>query len=134
MDSVNLRLKRLREEAGLTVRALAEHLGMPYSTYAAYEDVHKFKKKHLPIDLAKRLANVLKDHGVEPMQVLALAGIDQGGVIMPTPEDLAKQLGFGLVPELELGYSMGGGAVFDDYRHVGIVPFPMDWLRTIMRA
>lgn len=132
MEPVNLELKSLREEAELTVRGLADSLEMPYSTYAAYEDVRKFKKKHLPVPFAKRVAEVMKEHGIDPARVLRLAGIDNTGALLPQPEEMAKQLGFGLVPELELGYSMGGGAVFNDYRHVGVVPFPLTWLRSLM--
>src|SRR3546814_19131756 len=36
-----------------------------------------------------------------------------------------------LVPELELGYSMGDGSIFNDYRRTGFVPFPREWLRSL---
>lgn len=49
-------------------------------------------------------------------------------------EASAKELGLTLVPQLELGYSMGGGSVFTDYRHTGFMPFHRDWLRGIMRG
>src|SRR3546814_15830036 len=57
------------------------------------------------------------------------AWLMRGGDIEPRPvEDMpldhqARQLGLMLVPELELGYSMGGGSIFNDYRRTGFVPF-----------
>lgn len=48
---------------------------MPHTTYAAYESPAKFKKPILPLDLAKRVALVLADHGVPPNEVMALAGV-----------------------------------------------------------
>src|SRR3546814_16206124 len=44
-----------------------------------------------------------------------------------------RQLGLMLVPELELGYSMGGGSIFNDYRRTGYVPFHREWLRSFAR-
>lgn len=131
---VTEQLRELRQEAGLSVRALADGLGMPPSTYAAYESADRFKKRVLPVDLATRVADELERHGVDRSAVMALAGLDRDGAVVPQPNDLAKQLGLGLVPELELGYSMGGGSVFDSFEQKGVVPFQRDWLRTMMRG
>lgn len=38
------------------------------------------------------------------------------------------------LPQLEIGYSMGGGSVFSDYQQTAMVPFPRDWLRPMMRG
>lgn len=77
MDSVNARLKSLRERAvpRLTVRGMAELLDMPSSSYAAYESELKFKKPIIPLELAKRIADVLEQRGVQRSEVLALAGV-----------------------------------------------------------
>lgn len=42
-----------------------------------------------------------------------------------TPEDW----GISLVPEIDLGFSMGGGTVLEQYEQRGMVPFKADWLR-----
>lgn len=70
------RLKALREAAKprLSVRRVAEELGMPASTYQHYET--GYKKPYLPPDLAQSLAILFAQHGVEPTEVLALAGIE----------------------------------------------------------
>lgn len=57
------------------MRKLAAELGIPPSTYAAYEDPNKFKKPILPLDFAKKLASVVTRNGVEVEEVMALAGI-----------------------------------------------------------
>ncbi len=53
---------------------------------------------------------------------------------VPSQTDLADQLNLALIPHLELGYSMGGGSVFDEYHHVGFRTFDREWLRSITRG
>jgi phage repressor protein C with HTH and peptisase S24 domain len=53
---------------------------------------------------------------------------------LPTPELIAEQLDQVMLPRLEIGYSMGGGSVFEDYHEVGRMPFPREWLRPLMRG
>ncbi|MBV8589956.1 MAG: helix-turn-helix domain-containing protein [Acetobacteraceae bacterium] len=86
-----LGLKRLRERAGLTVRALAHALGLPSSTYASYE---RYKKDHLPISLVPALRPALIGRGAPQIietELLALAGlaprhaVSGGGVPSATP-------------------------------------------------
>lgn len=49
-------------------------------------------------------------------------------------EALADKFDLAMLPELELGYSMGGGSVFDQYEQRGVVPFQRSWLRSMMRG
>ena len=73
------RLKALREAAGLSIRALAERLGMSSSGYAHYETPARFKDQFLPMQLARDLVRVLAPLGIRQDQVMALAGTtDQG--------------------------------------------------------
>lgn len=78
MASIAPRLKALRERAEpkLTIRAMADELGVPHSTYAAYEDPKKFKKPILPFDLAKRIAAILEKRGISRSDVMRLAGLE----------------------------------------------------------
>ena len=82
--STALRLKRLREKSGLSVRKLAALVGMEASRYAYFEDPNRFKKLRLDIDLARTLAAVLADHGVDSADVMALAGVSTDEA--PPPE------------------------------------------------
>lgn len=75
--SVNLRLKELRKSAkpGLTIRGMADALGIGHSRYAYFEDPNRFKKRELPLDLTRQIAAVLASRGVDPAQVMLLAGL-----------------------------------------------------------
>jgi phage repressor protein C with HTH and peptisase S24 domain len=50
------------------------------------------------------------------------------------PALIAEQLGSVLIPQLEIGYSMGGGSVFADYQQTAMVPFPREWLRPMIKG
>ncbi len=128
---VNLRLKQMREacEPRLTVRATADALDMPSSTYAAYEDPKKFKKPTLPVPLAKKLATLFSAHGIDAGDVLALAGMNEEGALLPSPDELADRLDAVMLPEVQVGFSMGGGAELDDWPVIRMVPFSQSWLR-----
>ena len=79
MASAAVTLKELRKQArpALTVRAMADKLGMPLSSYSRYETAAKFKRRYLPMAMARQIAAVLADHGIEPAEVMALAGIEE---------------------------------------------------------
>lgn len=70
-------LKALRERADpkVSVRAMAAALGMPPSTYAAYEDPKKYKKPILPFDLAQRISAILEERGIPEAETMQLAGL-----------------------------------------------------------
>jgi transcriptional regulator with XRE-family HTH domain len=69
------KLKLLRQRAGLSIREVAHALGMEHgSSYQHYED--RFRKVHLPLDLMRKLMPILGKGGVEPAELLALAGVD----------------------------------------------------------
>lgn len=65
-------LKRLRKQAGMTVRSLAEAIGRPASSYATYEN--EYKKPYLPMDLVLDLEPVLTARGVLKGDLYALGG------------------------------------------------------------
>ncbi len=61
----------------------------------------------------------------------------------PTPRVGDKQLtwhgppsevpdGTVMIPQLDIGYSMGGGTVFEEYAQTALVPFPREWLRPMI--
>ncbi len=68
------RLKELREESGLTMRAVAEALGWSLTRYQHYED--RFKRRFLPFELATILDQIFVQHGLAPGSVLKLAGLE----------------------------------------------------------
>jgi SOS-response transcriptional repressor LexA len=70
-------LKELRELAGLSVRKMADAIGVKPSTYQYREKPDD--DKLLPMEWADKIAPVLKEHGVDPADVYALAGVDAVG-------------------------------------------------------
>ncbi len=73
---VTTRLREHRKAANLSVRALAELLGMPLGTYARYESESGYKKPFLPLDFTRKVAAVLAEHNVDPAEVMKLAGLN----------------------------------------------------------
>lgn len=56
----------------------------------------------------------------------------EGAATLPAKIDaaeFAREQGFVLIPEYDIGYSMGGGAVVTDQQPKGLVPFQREWLR-----
>lgn len=76
MISASQRLKELRKSAvpRLTVRGIADELGIPFGTYSNYESP-RYKKRSLPLDLTRRIAAILAQHRVDPSEVMKLAGL-----------------------------------------------------------
>jgi transcriptional regulator with XRE-family HTH domain len=69
------KLKAIREEAGMTIREVADELGRSPSSYQHYED--RYKKEYLPLDLMQSLALVFMTRGIEPDRLLYLAGYNR---------------------------------------------------------
>jgi phage repressor protein C with HTH and peptisase S24 domain len=129
-------LKRLREATSpkLSVRATAEALEIPASSYAFYEDPNGFKKAFLPVPLARQLAQIFGANGIERRDVLALAGFDEQHAPESEADQLAQQLDAVMLDEIEVGYSMGGGTDVSDYPIVRQVPFSREWLASLTSA
>lgn len=50
-------------------------------------------------------------------------------------EALSEELDLAVLPELDIGYAMGGGTtIAERYEQTGIVPFSRAWLRSMMRG
>lgn len=131
---VSARLKALRESAGLSVRALAEALEIPSSSYAAYEDGKRFKKPFIPVPFAHSLVRVLTPLGIDRADVLRLAGVEASNELAPSAEEMAEQLDAVLLPEVDVGYSMGGGAELSDFPVIQQVPFSRAWLSSLTNS
>lgn len=78
MPSAATLLKALRQSARpkLSIRRAAEILDMGHSSYAFYENANLFKKPHLPLELTRRIAVAFADYGVDPVEVMKLAGLN----------------------------------------------------------
>ena len=52
-------------------------MDMPLGSYARYESVSDYKKNFLPLEMARKAAAVLMRHGVDPAEVMKLAGLSE---------------------------------------------------------
>lgn len=126
LDSPGGRLKWAREQSGFrTAKDFAQRYGINPTSYRAYENNQNGFAK-LAHEFADRL-------GVSGRWLLEGGDIERASG-EHAEEAQARSMGLSLIPQLELGYSMGGGSVFSDYRQTGFVPFQRDWLRGFMRG
>jgi phage repressor protein C with HTH and peptisase S24 domain len=78
VSAVSRRLKEIRRRAGLSIREVAEALGMEHgSSYQHYED--RYRKPLLPLDLTQKLVPIFTRAGADPAALFALAGVDATG-------------------------------------------------------
>jgi phage repressor protein C with HTH and peptisase S24 domain len=78
VSAVSRRLKEIRRRAGLSIREVAESLGMEHgSSYQHYED--RYRKPLLPLDLMQKLVPIFAKAGADPAELYALAGVDATG-------------------------------------------------------
>jgi len=113
------RLKALRERAGLPMRAVAETLGWTLTRYQHYED--RYRRPYLPLEFVRRIADIFAQRGVDPAEVMALAGVGPGGLtsLPSAPPPLVGAAGGGHVNGRDLpivGAVRGGtnGFYFND--------------------
>jgi transcriptional regulator with XRE-family HTH domain len=67
------KLKEIRQRSGLSVRGLADALGIPASSYQHYES-KKFTKRYLDVELCSDLAKIFGNCGIDLGEVMTLAG------------------------------------------------------------
>lgn len=111
VSAASRQLKLLRQRAGLSIREVAQQLGMEHgSSYQHYED--RFKKPLLPLELVMKLVPIFEAGGVEASELYALAGVNATGgrplVAMPparAPAD-ARTI---RIEELDVRASAGAG-------------------------
>lgn len=90
VETINAKLKQLREEARMSQPEVARALSMAPTTYASKEDPKKFKGPLLPMAFAKKLATTYAARGIDPARVLALAGVAAGE--SPKPNDKPRMV------------------------------------------
>lgn len=70
-EEIGKKLKTLRNQAGLSSRAVAERVGMPASTYQKYED--RYRRPYLPLHLVAKLVQALGREGIAADKIWELA-------------------------------------------------------------
>lgn len=88
---VTVKLRELRERAGLSMQQVAEALGYAHASgYQRYEDADMYTKKYISVEMAEKLVPVLVGRGNPPIkaeEVMSLAGLP-----MPTPQSVEALL------------------------------------------
>lgn len=119
---IGARIEERLTKLGWSQSHLARRVGVSQATIAGLISGRSSGSKHLHA-IARELQTTpqyLTGETDDPTE---------GALPAPTPAMIAEQLDVALVPELALGYSMGGGSVFHDYQQTGVVPFQKSWLR-----
>ena len=108
---IALRIKALRERAGLSMADLARALGFRgASSYQRYEDPVLFTKPYVPLDMAEKLTAALAGRGTPPIsrvEVMALAG--QGNAAAPRMIPVVGYVGAGAEVFAIDDHAKGGG-------------------------
>jgi transcriptional regulator with XRE-family HTH domain len=109
VSAVSRRLKEIRRRAGLSIREVAEALGMEHgSSYQHYED--RYRKPLLPLDLTQKLVPIFAKAGANPAELYALAGVDASGShLLGGAEDEAAAGRIIRIEELDVRVGAGGG-------------------------
>jgi hypothetical protein len=82
MPPVGPKLKALRLSARppISIRGMADALGIPHASYNFYEREQAYKKPYLPMDFTRKVAAILAERGVDPADVMKLTGMTDGEV------------------------------------------------------
>jgi transcriptional regulator with XRE-family HTH domain len=128
--AVSRRLKEIRRRAGLSIREVAEALGMEHgSSYQHYED--RYRKSLLPLALVQKLVPIFTRAGADAAELYALAGVDATGrhPLTTGPDAAANADRVMRIEELDIRASAGGGLTAETGRVVDIWQIPIALIR-----
>jgi len=132
----------LRKAIGLSQTDLGRKIGVGQSTISRIEDGDTRDPRHL-YQLAEALFTTVDylygktdDAGVIEFRGTGRDLEDLAQVVTDQRSDYRSKdsadLATVMLPQLEVGYSMGGGSVFEEYQATAMVPFPREWLRPLI--
>lgn len=135
-QSIAIRLRAIREEAGVGLREIARRVGWSPSTYAHYENPDRFKDRFLNFEQASLFARALIDEGMSD-RVMELAGPYAPEAEKPidrveageAPKDNRE-----LVPVYDVQASAGHGAFAGYETEAYGLAFPPDYLNKLTRS
>lgn len=123
---VSKRLKQMRVQAELSVRKIAEIIGVSPSSYQHYED--KYKKEFFPMHFVEKIRGPLVSRGINEDDVMRLAGAIRREIDEPAKADEV------LVPVYEVEASAGHGALVYAEDHVANLAFSHSLIREMTFA
>lgn len=117
-------MRTLLEQMGLSQSELARRVGVTQGAIAKIVSKNPSGSSHLHA--------IARELGTSPAFLLGETDDpSEGAIAIPSARDVADQLDAVLLPEVEVSYSMGGGADIDDWPVVRRVPFSRSWLRNL---
>jgi transcriptional regulator with XRE-family HTH domain len=126
--AVSRRLKEIRRRAGLSIREVAEALGMEHgSSYQHYED--RYRKPLLPLDLVQKLVPIFTRAGGDAAELYALAGVDASGTHLLGAADGGGGERMMRIEELDIRASAGGGLTAEAGRVLDTWQIPTAMIR-----
>lgn len=118
------RFKARLEEVDISQAELARRVGVSQQAIQKLASGTAYGSKHLH-KIARELGT----------SAAYLAGEtdnpDEGALPAPRAHDIADQLDAVMIPEVQVGLSMGGGSVLEDWPVVQMVPFSRTWLQEL---
>lgn len=125
---VGERIEALLAEKGWSQAELARRIDVKSTTIWKLVSGATQSSRHLR-DIARQLGTTeeyLLGETDDPSPRLA----DQQLTWRAAPSEAPE--GTVLIPQLDIGFSMGGGSVFTDYAQTALIPFPREWLRPMI--
>lgn len=122
------RMKALRDQLGLSQSELARRAHSTQQTVNRLEAGGTDNPRNL-LSLARALetnAAFLMGETDDSSAQLAEQRLQWRG----PPAEVVE--GSVMIPQLDIGYSMGGGTVFEEYAQTALIPFPREWLRPLI--
>lgn len=121
------RLTARMKKMGLSQSELARRVGVKQPTISslASGDSHTSGKLHAIARELEATVDWLEGLTDDP---------SAGVIALPPMAEIAKQLGLALVPSVEIGYSMGGGSIIEDYQQIGFQAFDAGFLARITKG
>jgi phage repressor protein C with HTH and peptisase S24 domain len=118
------RLKERMQATGMSQSELARRVGVSQASIQKLTTGSAYGSKHL-----HRIAREL---GTTPAYLSGETDDpSEGALPAPKAQDIAEQLDAVLVPQVEIGLSMGGGSALEDWPVTQMVPMSRSWLQSL---
>jgi len=125
--TVGDRIKERLDRLGIKPTELARRVGVSQPTIHALINGNAQGSKHLH--------KIAAELGTSPAYLAGETDDDTPVSYPPSALDaLSDKLDLAMIPEFEIGLSMGGGTEIAEVPQIGIVPFQRAWLRSMMRG
>lgn len=122
------RIEEILDDKGWSQAELARRIDVKSTTIWKLVSGTAQTSKHLR-DIARQLGTTeeyLLGETDDPKPKLGENSLAWHGA----PSEIAE--GSVMIPQLDIGYSMGGGSVFQEYAQTAMIPFPREWLRPLI--